>query len=216
MAKAKKAAEKAETKGAAPPVGPPPEAAPLPQKLVTYQAVPDEVLMGCVRPLSLDQVRMHLDSKVKWLQSVQQDCPGALFSDIENVIVHLQVSLIGEVVKNYVRLMETTRFWWVHCQEQGRVVERQRKLYQRQLDQKIRSTWPADGPKMTNDAVDAVVRSDTGHEQWLVIQEAWEFLALQLNQIIMSMQTEMLVQSSVWSQYELGMRDKQVPSGAVG
>jgi hypothetical protein len=49
----------------------------------------------------------------------------------------------------------------------------------------------------------------------LKVQEGWEFLATQLDQIIKSMQTDMLVQSSVWTQHELGMRNT-APAGAVG
>ena len=133
-----------------------------------------------------------------------------------NALVWLQTADIGQVVKEYVRIMEILRFWRTYCEEQERDTEQKRKLYQRQLVISVRGSWntETDG-KMTVDAADAKVRSDPEHDKWLGYQRTWEFLGKQILQIIMSMQTEMLVQASVWTQHELGMR-AQVPHGAVG
>ena len=79
----------------------------------------------------------------------------------------------------------------------------------------VRANAAAAAKKMTVNDVEAEVRTNTEHEQLLILQETWEFLGKQIQQISMSMQTEMLVQSSVWTQHELGVR-ATVPGGAVG
>jgi len=185
------------------------------QQFAMYKPVPDSELAQHQRQLSLDQVRVYIAQKVKELQTAGLACPDALYTDIENVVIWLQTADIGDVVRSYVRLMETSRFWHVYCEEQTRKVERQRKYYQRQLMDYHRSDAATRGEKVTKDAVETKARVDVEHEKWLGYQESWEFLGKQIHQIIVSMQTEMLVQSSVWTQHELGMRNV-TPAGAVG
>lgn len=212
----KKKGAKGSTSTSAPSVAAP-EQVPMPGSLQTYVAVPDETLAQHMKQISLDQVRKYLLEKVQLLQSYQQDCPGALFSDVENVIVHLQVATTGVIVQTYVKLMETMRFWRAFCSEKETVVEQTRKLYQRNLMGTVRSSWDVDPKKdgkMTVDAVDAKVRSDQGHDNWLAIQRHWEHLGNQLQQIILSMQTEMLVQASMWERAQ-DIGQNVPPHGAV-
>lgn len=212
MAK-KKAAKASSTEPVVPTS--PPEQAPLPGQLQTYVPVPNEALAQHMKTVSLDQVRIYLKKKVELLQAYHQDCPGALFSDVENVIVHLQVAQIGEVVRRYIPLMETLKFWRTFCGEKEREVESTRKLYQRTLKQTVRSTWDTSTQgKITNDAVDDKVRTDKDHQSWLIIQEHWEYLGYQLQQIIDSMQTEILVQASMWERAQ-DLPQANIPPGAV-
>jgi len=212
MAK-KKAAKKSSVKESEAPALP--SQVPLPGSMQTYTPVPDEVLAQHMRQISLDQVRKYISDKVKTLQSYQQDCPTALFSDIENVIVYFQVATIEVVVKSYIKLMETLRFWWEWCKEKEREVERNRKLLQRTLMQTIRSNWntETDG-RISNDAIENKARTDKDHEAWLAIQEHWEYLGNQIHQLITSAQTEILVQASMWERAaDLGQTP--LPPGAV-
>jgi hypothetical protein len=59
--------------------------------------------------------------------------------------------------------------------------------------------------KVTNDAVDAQIRNDPAHSMLQELQDDWEYLGYQLQNLLDSMQTEMLVQASVWTQRELGL-----------
>jgi len=184
-------------------------------KFSLYEPVSDTQLAEHRRPLSLDQVRVGVAEKVKFLQAANLNCPDALYTDVENVIIWLQTAEIGQVVRNYVRLMETARYWHVFCEEQGRDTERKRKKFQRQLQEFHITQAKVTGDKSTKDAIDARVRVNDDHDMWLKYQETWEFLGKQIHQVILSMQTEMLVQSSVWTQHEIGMRGT-APGGAVG
>jgi len=181
----------------------------------TYTPVPDEILAEHLRDISLDMLRKYIHDKVKLLQSLQQDCPDALISDVTNVIGYLQVATIDVIVKSYIKLMETLRFWWEFSKERGVEVEQKRKLYQRSLKDRVRASWNTekDG-KQTIDAVDAKVRMDQGHDNWLSVQRHWEALGNQLHQIITSVQTEILVQASMWERAQ-DIGNTQLPPGAV-
>jgi len=208
MSKAK--AKKKKTEAQAPPAQ-----IPLPGTVQTYVPVKDEVLAQHMRAISLDQVRVYLKSKVEILQSLQQDCPWALFTDIENVIVYLQVAEIRDVVKCYIKIMETLRFWRSWCQEKERGVERERKLLQRRLMDGIRQGWNTDvDGRISNDAVENKARMDPVHESQLKTQEHWEYLGDQINQLISSVQTELLVQASMWERAS-DIPNANVPIGAM-
>lgn len=133
-----------------------------------------------------------------------------MYANISNVLSWLQNTDIRSMVMEYVRLAETIRFYRTWATEMERTVERVRKSHQRNLDiptrQRLGEQAKTDkGVKVTNDAVDAQVRIDPVHMALQELQDDWEYLGYQLANMLDSMQTDMMVQSSVWTQREIGL-----------
>ncbi len=192
----------------APVIKPQVESIPLPQVSVPQPIAaysPQSIGPENQRPFSFDVIRGYLFDKVQSLRAAGKMAPDPFYTDVENVLVWLQTSSIKPLVDNYVRIMETTRFWKSWCEEQARAAQRERKQVEYSLDQQARAAIVQEGGKTTESNVEARVKSDKAVVSITSVEEAYEFLAVHLQNIIDSMKTEILVQSSVWQQREAGL-----------
>lgn len=219
MGKKKSAKKSAPTGTAAPPVTqvtqPPP-----PSAEQVYNNLPLVESQQPQRP-SFDFVQQYLYTKI---QKIYQSTQAAndqrlldtlqylnpMYTQIVNIIVWFQNTEIRAIVMEYVRIVETIRFYRTWSTEMQRLVERIRHGVQRSLQvptrQRLAEMAKDDkNIKVTNDVVDAEIRNDATHAMLQELQDDWEYLGFQLQNLLESLQTEILVQASVWTQRELGM-----------
>lgn len=228
---AKKKAAKSRTKSGGK-AAPPASSSAQPTPAQPMQNLPPLAQQQPQRP-SFDVMLQYLYTKIQKIftntQAVQAPALNEtlqylnpMYTNISNVLSWLQNTDIRSMVMEYVRLAETIRFYKTWSTEMTRTVERVRKAHQRGLDmptrQRLGEQAKADKSiKVTNDAVDAQVRLDHVHMALQELQDDWEYLGYQLSNMLDSMQTDMMVQSSVWTQREMGLiRETSDPRPAQG
>jgi hypothetical protein len=192
------------------------------------QPTPDQVYVHlppvegqAVNKPSFDFVQQYLYTKIQKIYQATQASNdqrlletmqylNPMYTQIVNIISWFQNTEIRSIVMEYVRIAESIRFYRTWSTEMQRLVERVRKMRQRDLDMPTRQrlgemSMQDKSIKVTNDAVDAQIRNDPTHSMLQELQDDWEYLGYQLQNLLDSMQTEMLVQASVWTQRELGL-----------
>lgn len=172
-----------------------------PQETVP-EALASQVPFEAPRILGLDAVRNFLRRKAFSLEQRQVVVPRELVSDIDNVIAWLQDKPIRDVIKHYTRLAETVRYWRDYAKEEEQKVHRQFKREAAGLDVAIRTRLIAEKIKVTEGKVEAEVASSDKYQDLRELEAEWSFFVYQIQNLLDSMQTEILVQESVWTQKE--------------
>ena len=157
----------------------------------------------------LDNLRMFFADRARVLRNAGEPVPTALVTDLDGVLTFLQVQDTQQVVHWDTRAMLVVRHWREFADEQRRRVHRRLKVLGAELDPQARQAIIEEKGKVTEAQVQAWILRNTNYQKQIEIEDKWLSLVSQIDNIIESSRTEVLVQDSVWTQRATGTHPDQ-------
>jgi hypothetical protein len=131
--------------------------------------------------------------------------PPEAAQELDQIVSYLDSSGIRDIVVNYHKVAAVIRFWRSHVRGVQAQAEQTVKIREAEADSAARNSLAGATGRVTNDQIGAAVSRDPAVQQWRTYVAFLETLYLQIDGLLASLNTDMLVQASLWTRAESGM-----------